>query len=281
MNVLDKFSNGWSLAMASFKVLKAKKELVIFPILSGISILLLVGSIYLGMIGTNGWEADGIDRYDDLLFYVCLFAFYLVNYFIVIFFNVALVHCVRLYFKGEPFTIRDGLRFSMSRIGTIFSWAFLSATVGFLLRLIQENAGWLGKIIVGLIGMVWSIATFFVIPVIAYEDKSSLDAVKRSGELIKQKWGESLGGTFSFGLIQFICMLIVGVLFYVVGSFIDPVTGIVLAIIGGFFVFSIISAAEMVFVSAVYHNLNGDLDEHFSQQMVDDLFEPKKKSWFN
>jgi hypothetical protein len=54
----------------------------------------------------------------------------------------------------------------------------------------------------------------------------------------------------------------------------------VLAIVGGFFVFSIISAAEMVFVSAVYHNINGDVDDHFSQQMVDELFEQKKKSLF-
>jgi hypothetical protein len=280
MNLLDKFSNGWTIAMASFKVIKAKKELVIFPILSGFSILVIVASLYFGMLGGTTWEADGIDRYDDLLFYICLFGFYLVNYFIVIFFNVALVHCVRLYFKGENFTIRDGLRFSMSRIGAIFSWAFLSATVGFLLKLIQENAGWLGKILVSLIGMVWSITTFFVIPVIAYEDKGPLEAVKRSGDLIRQKWGESLGGTFSFALIQFVCMLIVGVIFYVIGSFIDPVAAIVLAIVGGFFVFSIISAAEMVFVSAVYHNINGDVDDHFSQQMVDDLFEQKKKSLF-
>lgn len=280
MNILDKFSNGWSIAMSSFKVIKAKKELVIFPILSSASILVIVASLFFGVMGGANWQADGIDRYDDLLFYVGLFAFYLVNYFIVIFFNVALVHCVRLYFRGEQFTIRDGLRFSMSRIGAIFSWAFLSATVGFLLKLIQENAGWVGRIIISLIGMVWSIATFFVIPIIAYENKSPMDAVKRSGQMIKEKWGESIGGTFSFGLIQFVCMLVVGLLFYIVGYFIDPVAGIVLAILGGFLVFSIISAAQMVFVSAVYENINGDINDHFSQQMVDELFEPKKKSLF-
>lgn len=280
MNILDKFSNGWSIAMSSFKVIKAKKELVIFPILSSASILVIVASLFFGVMGGANWQADGIDRYDDLLFYVGLFAFYLVNYFIVIFFNVALVHCVRLYFRGEQFTIRDGLRFSMSRIGAIFSWAFLSATVGFLLKLIQENAGWVGRIIISLIGMVWSIATFFVIPIIAYENKSPMDAVKRSGQMIKEKWGESIGGTFSFGLIQFVCMLVVGLLFYIVGSLIDPVAGVVLAILGGFLVFSIISAAQMVFVSAVYENINGDINDHFSQQMVDELFEPKKKSLF-
>src|SRR5258705_9027691 len=106
---------------------------------------------------------------------------------------MALVHCTRLYFKGEAFTIRDGLRFSMSRLGAIFSWAFFAATVGLILKMIQDNAGWLGKIIIGLIGWIWSVATFFVVPVIAYENLGPVDAFKRSSSLMKQKWGESLG----------------------------------------------------------------------------------------
>lgn len=281
MNFFDRLSNGWKIAMSSFKVLKEKKDLVIFPILSGISILLIVGSFFTVFGVSTGWNMDNLGEYNAPLYYLLLFAFYLVNYFIVVFFNMALVHCSRLYFKGEEVSVRDGIKFSMSRIGVIFSWACLAATVGLILRMIQENAGWLGKIITGIIGVVWSIAIFFVVPVIAYENKGPLEAVKRSSQLMKEKWGESLGATFSFGLIQFLGVLIVGVVLFFIGSIFHPIAGIALAIIGAFLVVSIISAAEMIFVSAIYHNIDGNLDKYFNQQMVNDLFEKKGKSWLS
>ena len=280
MNFFDRLGNGWTIAMSSFKVLKEKKELIIFPILSGFSILLVAGSFFIALLGSSGWSGINVDAFNTPLYYFILFLFYVVNYFIIVFFNMALIHCSRLYFRGEEVTVREGLRFSMSRIGVIFSWAFFSATVGLLLKMIQDNSGWLGKIITGLIGIVWSIATFFVVPVIAYEKVGPLEAVKRSSQLMKKKWGESLGATFSFGLIQLVGILLAGIPLYFIGSIFDPVAGIALAVLGVFLVISIISAAQTIFISAIYHNIDGDLDKHFNQQMVDDLFQKKDKSWF-
>ncbi|HLG39022.1 MAG TPA: DUF6159 family protein [Chitinophagaceae bacterium] len=282
MNFFDRLGNGWTIAMSSFKVLKEKKDLVIFPILSGISILLVVGSFFTAVGSSIGWNTDNLGEYNAPLYYLILFVFYVVNYFIVVFFNMALVHCSRLYFRGEEVSVRDGIKFSMSRIGVIFSWAFFAATVGLVLKMIQENSGWLGRIITGIIGVVWGVAIFFVVPVIAYENKGPIEAVKRSIQLMKQKWGESLGATFSFGLIQFIGVLVVAATLFFVGSIFHPIAGFALAFIGAFLVVSIISAAEVIFVSAVYHNIDGDLDKHFNQQMVNDLFEKKgKSSWLN
>ncbi|MFI5130514.1 MAG: DUF6159 family protein [Chitinophagales bacterium] len=280
MNFFDRLGNGWTIAMNSFKILKEKKDLVIFPILSGFSLLLVIGSFSAGILASFGWNPDNIE-FKSAGYYVLLFAFYVVNYFIVVFFNMALIQCARLYFRGEEVTVRAGLQFSVSRIGAIFSWAFFAATVGLLLRVIQENVGWLGKIITGIIGIVWSIATFFVVPVIAYEKAGPIEAVKRSTELMKQKWGESLGATFSLGLIQLVGMIVVGLPLYFVGAIFHPTAGVALAIVGVFFVLSVISAAETVFVAAIYENINGDLAEHFDQQMVDNLFEKKSKSILN
>ncbi len=281
MNFFDRLSNGWTIAMSSFKILKEKKDLVIFPILSGVSILLIVGSFFTAFGLSTGWNMDNLGEYNAPLYYLLVFIFYVINYFVVVFFNMALTHCTRMYFRGEEVSIRDGLKFSMSRIGVIFSWAFFAATVGLILKMIQDNVGWLGKIITSIIGVVWSIAIFFVVPVIAYENKGPLEAVKRSSQLMKQKWGESLGASFSFGLIQFLGILIVALPLYLIGSIFHPIAGIALAIVGAFLVISIISAAQVIFVSAVYHNINGNLDDHFNQQMVDGLFEKKDKSWFS
>jgi hypothetical protein len=277
MNFFDRLSNGWTIAMNSFKVLKENKQLIIFPILSGFAILLVMASFFTASLASAGWDIENmhIEEKGTPVYYLILFGFYIVNYFIVVFFNMALIHCTRLYFRGEEVTIRKGLQFSMSRIRSIFAWAFFAATIGLLLKTIQENVGTLGKIITGIVGVVWSIATFFVVPVIAYENAGPLEAFKRSSSLMKQKWGESLGANFSFGLIQLLGMIVIGAPLYFIGAIFNPIAGIALAIVGVFVVISIISAAQTIFVSAVYHNITGDPVKHFNQQMVDQLFDKK------
>ena len=147
MNVFTRLSNGWDISMNSFKVMKENKKLIIFPILSGISMLLIIGSFVVTLFAKAGWDVENIRDQSNVEHYITLFIFYVANYFVVVFFNTALVHCTRLYFEGEEVTIGAGLRFSVSRIGAIFSWALFAATVGTALRLLQENLGTLGKII--------------------------------------------------------------------------------------------------------------------------------------
>lgn len=278
MSFFERLSNGWKIAMNSFKVLNANKQLVLFPILSSISLILVIGSFVVGALAINGWNTDFLDENQNpVLQYAILFIFYVINYFIIVFFNMALIHCTRLYFRGEQVSLSEGIRFSMSRIGVIFSWAVFAGIVGTILKAIQENSGIVGKIITGIIGIVWGVATFFVVPVIAYENKGPLEAFKRSSQLMREKWGESLAGNFSLGLIQFIGVLVVGVVFFMVGYIVHPMVGVALAVLGCFIVTAIISAAQTIFVSAVYHNITNEPTVHFSQQLIDGLFQEKPK----
>lgn len=272
MNFFTKLSNGWQITMNSFAVLKENKQLILFPILSGISLVLVLGSFITAIMASAGWDTDNLQDKSTALQYFILFLFYVVNYFIILFFNMALVHCTHLYFTGQPVSLSAGIRYSLSRIGAIFSWAIFAATVGLILRIIQENFGWLGKLIAGVLGIVWSIATFFVVPIIAYENAGPIDAFRRSGELMKQKWGESLASTFSLGFIQLIGILVVALPLYFLGSLFHPLFGILLAVLGGLLVVAVISATQMIFVSAVYHNIQGNPVKHFNQQLADNLF---------
>ena len=276
MNFFTRLSNGWQIALNSFTVLKENRQLILFPVLSGISMVLVISSFVVALIVSGRWGADDIRDNATLINYIFVFLYYVLNYFIIVFFNTALVHCTHLYFKGEEVTIRKGLQFSMSRIGVIFSWAVFAATVGTLLRILQDNLGWLGKIITGLIGIVWSVTTFFVVPVIAYENLGPLAAFKRSAALMKEKWGESLGATFSFGLVQLVAILLLAIPSFALGYLIHPVAGIVLFVLGVFTVLVVMSAAKTIFISAVYHNINGDPVKHFNQQLADNLFENTK-----
>jgi hypothetical protein len=186
------FLNGWQIAKTSLQVLNAHKELIIFPILSALSLLLIVASFVTVLFARVGWNIDRfqIGEINPGFQYMFVFLFYIVNYFVVVFFNMALMHCARLYFEGEEVSISKGFQFSMSRIGAIFSWAVFAATVGTVLKIAQDNLGWVGKIISGIAGIVWSVATFFVVPIIAYENLGPIEAVKRSSRMMKEKWGD-------------------------------------------------------------------------------------------
>jgi hypothetical protein len=174
-----------------------------------------------------------------------VFIYYLINYFVVVFFNVALMHCAKLYFNGQKPTVQQGIQFSITKLSSIFKWAIFAATVGTILKAIQEESGTIGKIITGLVGMVWSIATFFVIP------------------------------TFSLGLIQLLSIVVIAVPLFFIGSTIHIAVGITLALLAVFIIVSIISAAQSIFVSAVYHNIEGNPVENFNNHLIDHLFETK------
>lgn len=277
MSIFDRFSNGWTIAKTSFKVLRANKQLIVFPLLSGISLMLILGSFITVILANAGWHISNLDVENKAAGYGLLFIFYVVNYFIVVFFNMALMHCVKIYFEGGEVNVGDGIRFSLSRLGVIFSWSLLAATVGLILKVIQENVGTLGKFITGIIGIVWSIATFFVVPVLAYEKLGPVDAFKRSGQLVREKWGESLSAGFSFGLIHLLAVFALAVPAFIIGALIHPVAGIFVALAGIFLLSAVFSALRSIFISAVYNNVTGNLEQHFDQQLVDGLFVEKRR----
>jgi hypothetical protein len=275
MSLSTRFSNGWTIAKNSFKVLKENKQLIVFPILSGISIILIIASLFTAVLGFSGWNVDNIKDVGTVESYVFLFVFYIINYFVIVFFNMALFHCTSLYFKGEEVTIRKGVDFSLSRIGSIFAWAVFAGTIGAVLKIIQENVGSLGKIITGIIGIVWSIATFFVVPVIAYENLGPIGALKKSTNLMKEKWGERIGAGFSFFLIEFVAILAIATIGFLLAS-INIILGVAMAVTGLLLLLTVISAVKTIFISAVYHNIQGDPVELYNQQFIDNLFETKK-----
>ena len=276
MRFLTRLSNGWEIAMTRFKVLNANKQLIIFPILSGISLLLVCASFVVPFMASHGWDVSNIDiNVNRGTRYLLLFAFYNVNYFIVVFFNMALMHCARLYFEGEEVTVNKGLMFSVSRIGAIFAWAVFAATIGTLLKMIQDNLGWLGKILISLVGFVWSIATFFVIPIIAYENVGPYDALQKSAGMMKAKWGETIGANFSIGLVNMVAIVPLALIAFGIGAMANVAVGAGVFVLGMVLIFAISSALHSIFISAVYNNIKGNLDDHFNQQMLDNLFVEK------
>ncbi|MFT3911938.1 MAG: hypothetical protein QM737_21110 [Ferruginibacter sp.] len=93
--------------------------------------------------------------------------------------------------------------------------------------------------------------------------------------MMKEKWGESLGATFSLGLIRFIVFLLAAVPIYLIAAYVNVLLGVGLAIIVAFLIFAVFSAAETIFISSVYNNITGKIDDHLDQKLVDSLFAKK------
>src|SRR5207237_6690384 len=91
--------------------------------------------------------------------YLILAAFYFCTSFIAIFFNAAIVGAATIRLQGGDPTLSDGLRLAWSHAGKIVAWAAVTATVGLILRSLEERAGLLGRIVLGIIGAAWSAIT--------------------------------------------------------------------------------------------------------------------------
>ncbi len=187
------FSRSWELVKQSFNVLKSDRELLLFPFISmiGVFLVTLVFSIPLFFSGILNNLSDGNgSNGNTALGVILLFAFYFVTYTVIIYSNVALVGAAMIRLRGGNPTLSDGIKVANSRISKIVSYAAISATVGVLLSMLRDNDSIIGRILAGIINFAWSVVTFLVVPVLVMEDIGPIDAIKRSGALLKKTWGE-------------------------------------------------------------------------------------------
>jgi hypothetical protein len=180
---------------------------------------------------------------------------YFILFFIVIFFNTAIIACAHIRLNGGDPTVSDGLRIASQNIGRIILWALISATIGMILQIIRERFGWIGKIVAGVAGLAWTYVTFFIIPVIIYEKKGMGSSIRRSASLFKETWGETIIGTFGFGII-FGLLALLGIIPIILGAIYWGVLGAVVGVIIAFFYWAIIgvvaSATNGIYVAAMY-----------------------------
>ena len=214
----QRFRNSLDLVKASAQVLKTDKQLVVFPIVSILASILVIISFAIPTIllvmASGGIKDDGasVPMGARIGMFAIGFTFYLVQYFVIIFSNVALVGAVMIRLKGGTPTLRDGFNVAASRTGAILGYSAISATVGMVLRYISEETGILGNMLTSLLGTAWTVATYLVAPVLVMEKVGPVEAIKRSTALLKKTWGEQIiGGTgisLVMGIIVFLMVLL-------------------------------------------------------------------------
>ena len=221
---MGRIALGWQLTKTSLRVLRKDKELLVFPLISGIVLILLLAGFIGGMFVAFGFEAIFGGASTWILVGVMV-VYYVLAFFVSFFFNAAVIGAATIRLNGGNPTLADGLHIARQNVGRIFLWAVFAGTVAMILRAIQERLGFLGKIVMGLVGIAWSLATYFVVPVLVYEKLGPWAAVKRSAHLFKTTWGETLVGGFSMGAI-FVLAGFAGVLPIVLGAVLAGVAGL-------------------------------------------------------
>lgn len=282
--MFERLSNSWQLVKASFAVLRADKELVLFPIVSMIAsiIVMITFAVPMFLAGVFDSATSGDDF--GIAGIVTGFLFYLVMNFVVFFMNSALVGAAMIRLRGGDPTVRDGFRIASQHAGQILGYAAISATVGIILRALEERFGLLGQIVSFLGGVAWSVATYLVVPILVIEDIGPVDAVKRSASLLKRTWGEQIVGNFSIGLV--FALLTIAALFLVggplvllaimTGSVAVVVLAIAIAVLVVIGIGLVGSALNGIYVAALYqYAVEGETSSFFAPDLVKGAFRQK------
>lgn len=214
--MFDKISRSWSLAGQCWNVLKEDPALLVFPLLSCVVLLVLLGSfavpVYALYHSSQALLAEGTAHTNQLLFYITMYAFYFVSYAVMMFFNSALISVALKRLDGESASVREGLQMALARLPAILGYAVIAATVGTLLRAIEERVGLVGRIVTAIIGAGWTIATAMTLPVLIEEDVGPVEAISRSLDLLRRNWGENVIGNGGISLGVAVVAIPVGVL---------------------------------------------------------------------
>jgi hypothetical protein len=287
---MNAFSRSWLLTKLTFGVINKDRELLWFALLSFIfstlfSIAMVVPAVIPALL-ENGVSQESLEVYH----YIIIFLTYFGLAFIATFFNVCVVYTTKVRFEGGNATFGESLKFGFSRLGLIFQWSLIAASVGLILRLLDNLAERFGKIgeivmriIIGMLGLAWSILTIFVVPVLVYEGLGPIDAIKKSAQVIKHTWGESLIKSIGLGLVQFLVfaliILLSGGLTYVLSSAFQEMgllIGIGVGVLMVLLVGLIFSVASTIFNTALYVYANNNIiASGFNEEIVKGAFRHK------
>lgn len=276
--MFEKFSRSWGLIKASASVLRADKELMLFPILSSLATLLVLATFALPVFALKLF-ADGFNVFGAVIG----FAFYFCQYSVIVFFNSALVAAATIRLEGGDPTFSDGIRAAKARLPAILGYAAIAATVGVLLQSLKNRDN---NVIVRMIGsglgMAWTLATFLVVPVLVNREIGPVDALKESVVLLKKTWGENAIGNVGIGaafslITTFVVLLGILATFLAWQASMALAIGVAAAFLIGVLVLGVTQAAlGGIYSAALYrYAVSHEAPAEFRGMALESAFAPK------
>lgn len=280
---MGRFARSWGLFKTSLSVVRQDKELLWMPVLSVMASLVAVLAVTGVGLGSGIWpETTNPDGTTNIPGVALAFVLYILLAFVTLFFNAAVVAGATERLKGGDPTMASALGAAWKKAGRLFLWSIVVATVNVILQAIRERAGGVGRLLAGIGGVAWNLATFFMVPILIFESDGLGRSVKRSGSLFKQTWGETVIGQAGLGLagmVFTVAAALVGILLIVVLS---PLgiwglgLGIAALVLGVILVAALFSVLDGVYKAALYrYATTGQAGAGFSPDQLGGAFAPK------
>lgn len=184
-----RIARSWRLTKVAWTVVRTDRSLQILALLAALVVVLgAVAIVALGSSSSHGRVSGG-------RFVVVALVFIYPLTFLGAFINTAIAAAAAAALDGRHLSVSEALAVPRRRIGQIAVWALIAAIIGYVLEQLTSRLPFGGSIAARLVGLAWSLASFFVIPALALEDRSATDSLRRSAHMIKERWGEGVGGS--------------------------------------------------------------------------------------
>jgi hypothetical protein len=207
LSFANKVANSWKLTRASFKVLLRNPKLIVYPAITFVvCVLILIGFVGYSY-AMDAWIKE-TDRSRLMLVTMILigsFITYFIMTFVAVLSNAAIVGISGMLLQGKVPTVKDGYTIALSRFGSLTIWAGMTSIVTFLSSF--------GRFFLSAVGIAWSVLTYFVIPVMIFEGVGPFKGVKRSKDILKARWGESLITNFGIWTVLSLIYLVLALIF--------------------------------------------------------------------
>jgi hypothetical protein len=307
----EKFNRSWQLFVRSFQVIGRQPKLLLFPLVAFVfTVVIVLFFLAPAALLPTGyswgqwehWRAAGhrlfelapavstaYSRTHHVQFttfgYIYLAVLYLTSMFCATFVNVAFYNEIIKALAGDEVSLRAGLRFACSRIRAILLWSLLAGIVGLIIKTLEERLGWVGRWVMRFVGVVWSVASVFVIPIIVREESANpFTLLRTSAATLKKTWGESLIGyvgitlgSWMLLLGSFAFLLLAGVLSLVLHTPVFILVAGVLWVVALFVYGYLVSVAGHIYRGALYvYASEGVVPAPYTAELMDAAWKVKK-----
>ncbi len=314
---MSKFTRSWLLFKSSISVIARNKELLVFPIvisvLSLIIILFFVAPVALWPTGHSYTSFEHWQTIGNMFFTIAgnmthagratyvshtggftyspgavayLVLLYFVSMFLATFFNVAFYNEILAALTGKPVSLSRGLKFACSRYQAILMWTLFAGLIGLIIKAMEQKLDIVGKIIARMIGVAWSVASVFVIPIIVRDQQSvnPVNMLRKSAQTLKRTWGEALIGYvgIAFGnlIVVFGSLILLGGAVYAsiqTNNYVLLAVAVVVWLVGLLAWSYLMNVAGLVYKGALYlYAAEGVIPAPYSREMLDAAWKFKK-----
>lgn len=280
---MGRIRRGWEITKQSLHIIRLDKEILLFPIVQTLFVLIFsTVFISLAFFANLGEVLTGVEAFNYLLMAILLVYLFFM-YFLGIFFQSAIITSASIRLNGDNPRFLDGMKYPFKKIFKLFGWTLITMVVGIILNFISnfgkgksrsaENASKAGS---SVLGFSWNLLTIFTIPVILFENEGLFGAIGRSGRLFKETWGENLSSKFSTALVFFL-FIVVGViplvLLLLTGVKVLMVFGIIFFFVYIGFILILSTCVKGILIAALYYYANTRNDPQiFNQEVMSNLF---------